>query len=61
MASKDSVKGGIQELIQVVRAGNIIAEDNYLDRAAPDRALFNMSNVLVDINTGIQQMACIPL
>ena len=57
MASKDSVKGGIQELIQVVRAGNIIAEDNYLDRAVPDRALFNMSNVLVDINTGIQQMA----
>ena len=55
--AKDSVKGGIQELIQVVRAGNIIAEDNYLDRAAPDRALFNMSNVLVDINTGIQQMA----
>ena len=55
--AKDSVKGGIQELIQVVRAGNIIAEDNYLDRAVPDRALFNMSNVLVDINTGIQQMA----
>ena len=57
MASKDSVKGGIQELIQVVRAGNIIAEDNYLDRAAPDRALVNMSNVIVDINDAVQRMA----
>ena len=59
--AKDSVKGSIQELIAVVREGNAAA---LVSRQWNDQGLTeifkvndHMNTVLVDINTGIQQMA----
>lgn len=55
--AKDSVKGGIQELIQVVREGNIISGEARIDTEQSTHVLFGVNNLLVDINDAVQRMA----